>query len=204
MDMPAAHEDPDAAWVSIETRANLSDVQRFCSNVERLFRINPHLQIRGWTRSGQDVHRVELRNLSNGREERFMMSAVRRQDNALMLVYENRLKRSTTIQFERCDRGTRVRITDDYSGPSESERRARSAEVDRSLTAWGFALSGYLEHERRMGRFKLWHAWLDRVWLRMSPAARRIALILVAVGIAEIAITIVIASVMWIELRSAI
>ena len=201
MESPAPHADKDAAWVSIETRAQLSEVQRFCSNVERLFRINPYLRIHSWIRSEQDVYRVELRNLSNGLDERFVMSA-RHKDDTLLLAYEDRLKRSTSIEFERCDRGTRVRITDDYSGPPESERTARSGEVDRSLTAWGQALSGYLDSERRFGRFGLWHAWLDRIWLRMSPAARRITLILLAIAIAEVALTIVVGSVIWLETRS--
>jgi hypothetical protein len=144
-----------------------------------------------------------LRNLSNGQDERFEMSASHPDENALLLVYAERLKCSTSIELERCDCGTRLRITDDYSGRPESERRERTAEVDRSLTAWALALRAYLDRERRLGRFGLWHTWLDRVWLPMSPSGRRIALVLVWIAVTEVALTIVILLVIWLESGAA-
>lgn len=201
MDPHAAHREEDAAWVAIETRAQIAEVQRFCARVERLFRINPYLQIRSWRALRPDVFEVGLRNLSNDLDQTFVISAFRPREDALRLVYDRGLKRSTAIELERCDRGTRVRITDDYSGTPESERRARVTEVDRSLTAWGIAFRSYLDREHRYGRFALWHALLDRVWLPMSASGRRIAIVLVVIAAAEIALTTVLALVIWLEGR---
>jgi len=204
MESRDAPVDQDAAWVAIQTRAQLPEVRRFCANVERLFRINPYLEIRRWSEPHAQTYRVELRNLSNGQVENFRMSASRPDENALLFVYADRLKRSTCIALEGCGHGTCVRITDDYSGSPESERVQRNAEVDRSLTAWGVALRAYLERERHFGRFALWHAWLDRVWLPMTPAARRIAWILIWIAAAEVALTVVIVIALWLESRFAL
>ncbi len=199
--------DEDAAWVTVETRAGILEVQRFCAKVERLFRLNPYLEIQTWTRTGTDTYRVEMRNLSNGHDQQLSIHHSRPSEGSILLTYGTgsgtELKRSTRIEYEPFGSGSRVRITDDYSSAPASERLTRSGEVDRSLTAWGLALRGYLERERRMGRFVLWHGFLDRVWLPMKPSARRISLIIVWVTLAEIALGILVALIFWLETRPA-
>ena len=54
------------------------------------------------------------------------------------------------VAVEPAGAASRLTITDDYAGLPPAEREERLHEVDRSLTAWGWALHEYLRlHARR-------------------------------------------------------
>ncbi|RPI40698.1 MAG: hypothetical protein EHM59_21455 [Betaproteobacteria bacterium] len=189
----------DEAWVSVESRASLAQARRLCDSVERLFRINPYLEIQSWQERDADGCRVSLRNLSNGQAQTLVFRVSRPAEDKILLSYETGLKRESRIELEPFEHGSRVKITDDYSGRPVTERHARVSEVDHSLTAWGHALRGYLERERRFGRIALWRWFLDRVWLRMKPSARRISVVVTLLTLAELVLVVLVALVYWLE-----
>ena len=189
----------DAAWVTIETRADLYEAQRFFTNIERVFRANPYLEIKSWHTRDNDSFDVELRNLSNGIEQKFELSVSRPRQTEVFVHYSAGLKRCTHFELSAVNGGSRVRITDDYSALSIADRVVRLAEVDHSLTAWGHALSAYLRRERYIGGLRSWYWFLDRVWLPMKPSARRICIVIAWITFAEFVLAVLIAAIYWLE-----
>jgi hypothetical protein len=97
--------------------------------------------------------------------------------------------------------GSRPVLTDGYAGLPEKERVSRIAEVDKSLTAWSWALHAYLRREHRWGSNPLWRWTMQRFWLPMRLAARRVTTLIVLASLAEFAFFLLVALIWWIEHR---
>ena len=175
----------DASWVSVDTPLELAALRDFCADIERLFRINPYLEFVAWQRSGADSHRASYRNLSNHQCVTVDMWIERESDDVFSLVYSDGIKARTRWELEPLAAGSRLTITDDYSRLPDAERTVRIDEVDKSLSAWGWALHEYLQRERRWGSFAPWRWYMRRWWLPMTPRARRITYMLVLLTAAE-------------------
>ena len=189
----------DASWVIVDTPLELPALRQFCSDIERLFRINPYLEFRVWQRTGVDSYHARFRNLSNRQLVTLDLCLERESDDAFALVYGDGIKARTRFTLEAVGAGSRFTISDDYSRLPAAEREQRLAEVDKSLTAWGWALHEYLLREQRWGRYVLWQWYMRRVWLPMSPRARRITYMLVLLTIAELALIFLMLVIYWIE-----
>jgi hypothetical protein len=199
--MSEAHADTprDASWVIVDTPLSLPALREFCSDVERLLRINPYLEFQHWQRTGADGIHASFRNLSNQQMVALDLRVERESDDAFALVYREGIKIRTCFVLEPAGAGSRLTITDDYAGLPPAERAKRLHEVDRSLTAWGWALHEYLRRERRWGRYAPWRWYMRRLWLPMTPRARRITYMLVVLTAAELALVLLVATIYWIE-----
>jgi len=184
----------DAAWVTVDVPLAPQEAAAFCGDLERLYRINPYLEFQSWRAAGTGVDAV-FRNLSNGREYILRLTPERLSEREFIVHYDRGIKRQTRFQIEPAAGGTRLIITDDYSGAVSAD----TAEVDRSLHAWGVALRDYLRREARWGRFPLWRCYMRRVWVPMKPAARRITFIILMVALAEIALFALVMAIYWAE-----
>ena len=191
----------DAAWVTIESPLPVEALREFCRDVERLVRINPYLEIASWRRIADYTFRVAWRNTSNQQDATLDLRIERNSADAFEVAYSQGLKRCTRFALASVAAGSRLTITDDYSGVPEDERARRVAEVDRSLEAWGWALHAYLRRERRWGRNAIYRWTMRRVWLPMKPGARRITTLLVLVTAAEFLIVLFVALIWWAEHR---
>ena len=189
----------DAYWVSVDTPLHLSALQDFCTDIERLFRINPYLEFQTWQPRGADHFHAKLHNLSNGQTMALDLHLERVSPDDFAVVYGKGIKAHTRFQLEPTAAGSRLTITDDYSRVPDAERAGRLDEVDKSLDAWGWALHEYLRHQQRWGRFAPWRWYLRRWWLPMTPRARRITYMLVLIATAEIALVVLVALIYWIE-----
>lgn len=177
----------DRAWVKIETPLSPAALRDFCGDLERLFRINPALQFRAWQATGPDRYHAEWRNLSNGRDESLDLQVVAESDAAFRVDYAAGLKALTRFAVEPAPGGSLLTVTDDYGRVPEAERAARLDEVDRSLTHWGRGIHRYLQRQRRWGWFPPWRWFMRRLWLPMTPSARRIVWWLWVITLAEFA-----------------
>ena len=65
--MTSGQAPTDAAWVAIEVPIAPEKLRAFCRDLERLYRINPYLEIRAWKPAPHGAV-TAFRNLSNGRE----------------------------------------------------------------------------------------------------------------------------------------
>jgi hypothetical protein len=169
---PAAAYD-DAAWVRIATPLSVADLRLFLEDIERLYRINPLLDIAVFQPAGRGRYRLVAHNHSNGQDIEVGL-AVAATDTGLEVTYEQGLKASTQFRVEATPHGSHLFVTDVYGGGSAEERRARADEVDLSLNAWGRALHAYLQAWARWSWFAPWRWYMRRVWQPMKPSARRI------------------------------
>ncbi len=191
----------DASWVIVDTPLSLPALREFCADIERLFRINPYLEFQRWQRSGADSIHARFRNLSNQQMVELDLRIERESEDAFALIYRAGIKARTRFVLEAAGAGSRLTITDDYAGMPPAEREQRLHEVDKSLTAWGWALHEYLRREQRWGRYALWRWYMRRWWLPMTPGARRITYMLVLVTAAEFVFVLLVATIYWIETR---
>lgn len=196
--MSAAGAPPgrDAAWVVLETPLAPAQLAAFCGDLEQLYRINPFLEFASWEQSAADRFRAEVLNHSNAQRAVMAGTVVRISEHALRVDYADGVKKCTRFEVEPAPAGSRITITDEY-GPASMG--APDAEVDRSLHAWGVALKTYLERDRRWGWMPLYRWCVRRVWLPMKPAARRIAFLILVIGLADIVLIALGLAIYWIE-----
>jgi hypothetical protein len=179
----------------------METLREFCRDVERLYRINPYLEIASWRRTTDDTFRVAWRNTSNQQDAALDLRIERESDDAFEVLYSQGLKRCTRFALAPAAAGSRLTITDDYGGVPEEERARRVAEVDPTLAAWGWALHACLRRERRWGRNAIYRWTMRRIWLPMKPSARRITALLVLITAAEFLIVLFVGLIWWIEHR---
>ena len=189
----------DASWVVVDTPLDRAALGAFCGDIERLFRINPYLEIEAWRHNGDDRHYVKFRNLSNGQTVELELRIERDSPNQFSVAYDRGIKARTCFTMEETAGGNRLTITDDYSRLADAERAQHLDEVDKSLNAWGWALHEYLRQERRWGRYSAWRWYMRRCWLPMTPRSRRITYMLVVLTVAELALILLGALIYWIE-----
>ena len=186
----------DAAWVVLETPLASARLAAFVSDVQRLYRINPFLEFIRWDDEGPSHWRAEVLNHSNGQRTVLEAKVGRMSEQVLQVDYAAGLKKCTRFDIEAAPCGSRLTITEEYRA---SDSVNPQAQVDRSLHAWGVALKGYLERDQRWGRFVLYRWFMERVWLPMKPAARRITFLVLVIGVADIALVALGLAIYWIE-----
>jgi hypothetical protein len=194
------HAPADAAWVTIDTPLAPARMVDFCRDLERLYRINPYLEFRHWHDRPGGGAEVSYRNLSNGRDVVLQLRQAPESELAFTVHYDRGIKRSTRFEIEPADGGSRLKIIDDYDSLADSQTQDLGA-VDCSLHAWGVALRDYLIREARWGHISLWRCYMRRVWVPMKPAARRITYIILLITLAEIALSLLVLAIYWVETR---
>lgn len=203
----------DAAWVSIDTPLAAAPLFEFAADAERLFRLNPYLEIHAW-RSDQrkvtDGGRIHLKYLNemNGvaRELDITVSEFK-PGVGYTLNYSEGLKRATEIKVEAKSQGAELLIRDWYHAvadkPDETpqERDARLTEVDRSLTPWGVAIRRHLIGLARWDWLPFYRPLRERFWLTMAPRNRRISRLIIWITALEFFAFLFVFLIYWIEYR---
>jgi hypothetical protein len=180
----------------LETPLDSAELAAFCRDLERLYRINPFLEFASWEQPAPDRLRAEVLNHSNGQRTVMVATVTRTSDRALRVDYAEGIKKSSRFEIDPAPGGSRLTITDEYHPAGAS---AQEAEVDRSLHAWGMALKTYLARDRRWGWLPLYRLTVERAWLPMKPAARRITFLILVIGLADVALIALGVAIYWIE-----
>lgn len=182
---PAPIDSPDVAWVRVPTLFTPAELARHCSDTEVLFRINPYLYFRKWTETGPGRFHIEAQNQSNNQMLSLDLTRTATDDNGFEIRYDSGLKRRTVFLFEPTAQGCTLVVADDYGHLSEEERKTREAGIDRSLVAWGVGLGTYLARLRRWSWLPGWRTYMRRLWIPMTPSARRIVWLLYLIAVVE-------------------
>jgi hypothetical protein len=187
--------------VRIATPLAAGDLRLFLDDIERLYRINPLLELSAFEVTGMGTYRLAARNLSNGRDIEVAL-AVTPREAGIDVRYSGGLKTATSFSVEPAagEGWSHLVVTDVYEGGTEAERRARAGEVDLSLNAWGRALHGYLRAWARWKWLQPWRWYMRRVWQPMKPSARRIVWMIWVVSAFEVAALAALVAV-WLALR---
>jgi hypothetical protein len=195
----------DAAWASVEIPLPPRPLFDFLSNAERLFRLNPHLEIGAWHHHTDQAparnYRLDALNETNGcRSEVSIRVAPLSEYTGYILEYDAGLKRSTELRIAPVVGGSLLTITDHYR-PVADEPDQRMKEVDRSLVPWLAAIRSHLTGLARFGGVPGYRWWTERIMLGMVPRQRRIVRMIVWVSVLEFVVFLFVALIFWLESR---
>ena len=195
----------NAAWASVEIPLPTHALYVFLSNIERLFRLNPHLEILAWQQQPDQAEAREYRlsalNETNGcRSEVSVRVEPLGECIGYRVEYDQGLKHSTELRIAAAAGGSLLTITDHYHPVSDTSDE-RLKEVDRSLLPWAAAIRSHLRGKTRFGGLPGYRWWAERVMLGMSPRQRRIVRMIVWVSVLEFIVFLFVALIFWLESR---
>ncbi|HNQ56584.1 MAG: hypothetical protein DPW12_01265 [Rhodocyclaceae bacterium] len=173
--LPGQGAAENAAWVDVDLPQPAREVSGYIEDIERLLRLNPHLEIRRFEKTPQGFD-IEAFNEMNGLAVSGRLTFERPLPHALLLRHDTGLKLSTEFTLEPLGAGSRLRIRETYRQPVDE---AEMAQVDRSLTPWGRSLRRHFLGLARWGNLPFYRWWRERVWLGMRPRERRLARLIV-------------------------
>jgi len=179
----------DAAWASTNTPLTVDALKDFCTDIERLFRINPMLEFERWDSTSDNHFVFAGRNISQAQPFDFEYElSASKLDDGVRIDYDKGIKSSTTFTIEPVPQGSKLTVTDRYERLPPEQRGEHMSEVDKSLVAWAQYLQQYLINWQRWSRFGLWRWYMRRVWQPMKPAGRRITYMLLWITVVEFAL----------------
>ncbi|MDP2823625.1 MAG: hypothetical protein Q8O52_13230 [Sulfuritalea sp.] len=199
-DSDTAREDRARAETQIPIDADA--MFGFVSDIERLLRLNPHLDIETWQRT-PDGMRLAAQNETTGRRiETAVRVETTRATRSIVLSYADGLKRATTLAVESGDgHGCRLVVTEHYP-VIENAQDPRVAEVDRSLIPWVNAIRRHLLGRQRWGWLPGWRWWHEGFMAGMAPRQRRIVRMIVWISVLEFVVFLFVAAIFWLERQS--
>lgn len=154
---------------SILIAAPAERVAEFFRDGEAWYRLNPEWEVVSLDKAG-DPQRLKVRYERSEREAEYCRSHAG--GDTITLAGDP----PRTIALTLTPRGetqTRLDWRESFPAPIETARRAE-------LNLWGDASAGYLAFAaRRDWRARLARWLLDRFWLRLTPTARRVGLLIV-------------------------
>jgi hypothetical protein len=175
----------DAAWASLPVPFPPGELAELCRDIEAMFRLNPYYYFDVWRQTGTDTFHIEFENQSNKTRQTLDLNVTPASGHGVTIAYDQGIKKRTVFSIEPALIGSRLTITDDYERLPEAEREQRSAEVDKSLTAWAEALRLYFLRMKRWSWLPGWRWYIRRVWMPMKPSARRIVWFIYLITVAE-------------------
>ena len=192
----------DAAWAAVNTPLSVGDLKKFCSDIERLFRINPMLEFKSFKSLGSNRYTMSGRNISQEGAFDFDVSfKVSELEDGLRIDYDNGIKSSTLMKVEEAPTGSKLTITDNYERLPVEDREKHLDEVDRSLVRWAEYLQRFLIMWSRWHRWGPWRWYMRSVWQPMKPMARRITYILLWISVIEVALIALGVAIWFVEYR---
>ena len=199
----------DSAWISVDLPLPQGELFAFIQKIERLFRLNPHLEIKSWQEevpgkifAGKHI-RIETFNEMNGHNQKMVLSVNDVQpDVTFSIKYDSGLKQATIFTVQSLPTGSsRLVVKELYPAEmSAAERENRLNEVDRSLVPWGTAIHSYFIRRSRWGWLPLYNWFQDKFWLGMVPRQRRIARLIIWTTALEFVIFLFVFVIYWLEL----
>lgn len=198
----------NAAWASVAVPLQGASLLAFLCDVERLFRLNPYLEIESWQeeagpfRAGKR-YRLSMLNEMNGVHHNLTLTVTAVDDAGYTLAYDRGLKRATEIRTESNGVVSRVTFKDYYHQPdSLAQGQARDTllqEVDKSLVPWAAATHAYLRGLARWSWLPPYRWYKQGAWLRMPPRQRRIVRLIVWTTLLEFIVFLFVFVIYWLE-----
>lgn len=186
----------NAAWVGIELPLAPQQALDYVRNIERLLRLNPHLDIDRFAGEAEGRYRLEGLNEMNGLAVSCGLTLQDGGADGFSLRYDSGLKLATEVKAAARGGGTLLTVRETYRQP---ENEAQLAEVDRSLTPWGIAVRRHFLGLARWGRLPGYRWWRERIWLSMRPRERRIVRLIAWITALEFVVFLLVLAILVIE-----
>lgn len=199
----AVQDSDNSAWASVPLPLPARQLSEFLADFERLFRLNPHLEIEAWRResgpAAVTIHKLTALNQLNGCRGAVSIRVVPIEEGSgYRLEYDCGLKRATELRVEAQGRGSLLTVTE-YYHPLADESDERFKQVDRSLVPWVAAIRGHLRGIARFGGVPGYRWWSERVMLGMPPRQRRLVRMIVWASVLEFVVFLFVALIFWLE-----
>lgn len=176
-------------------------VFEFIADIERLLRLNPHLEIDTWQRMPDGMRFAALNETTGRRIETLVRVETAGEKRSIVLSYADGLKQATTLMVEDGGgHGCRLVVIERYPA-IEDAQDPRVAEVDRSLIPWVNAIRRHLLGRRRWGWLPGWRWWHEQFLPGMAPRQRRIVRMIIWISVLEFAVFLLVAAIFWVEQR---
>ncbi len=191
----------DCARAETPVPVGADAVFEFVSDIERLLRLNPHLEIDTWQRMPDGMRFAALNETTGRRIETVVRVETASEKRSIVLSYADGLKRATTLTVQEGDgHGCRLVVTEHYPA-IEDAQDPRVAEVDRSLIPWVNAIRRHLLGRQRWGWLPGWRWWHERFLPGMAPRQRRIVRMIVWISVLEFVVFLLVVAIFWAERR---
>lgn len=176
----------NAAWASLNTKMPANELINFCSDIERLFRINPYIEFIKWQPQGAESIDIHIRNISNSAPIILETTiTIEKLINGFKVNYKDGLKSHTTFEVEANEQGSELKITDEYHDVADGDEDVTKL-VDKSIVAWAKDIQEYIFKWQRWKWLAPWRWYIRGPWQKMKPAARRISYMLFWITFAEL------------------
>lgn len=194
----------NSAWVTLEIPAPQAELFVFLQDIERLFRLNPYLDIQQWAarEAGHRFHLTALNEMNGVSHDLDIGVESNQPDTRLMLRYGQGLKDALdiTLQAAADPAKTILTLREHYHQPTPELREQQLKEIDHSLIPWGNAIRLYVRGLRRWSWFWPYRWYRERFWLGMRPTHRRIARMIGWVTLLEFVVFLFVFVIYWLEL----
>lgn len=184
----------NAAWVTVEVPVAPAEAFEFATGLERLLRLNPHLQIEDWSEEpgpfapGKRWRLRALNEMNGLRCEVGLSLDELEPGRRFRVTFDPGLKRALEVSVVSGGDGCTLTLKEHYHSPEGPRREERLKEVDASLTPWGVAVRRHLLALRRWGWLPFYRPLRERFWLSMTPGQRRVGRLLIWVTALEFAV----------------
>jgi hypothetical protein len=192
----------DCARAETQVPIDADAMFEFVSDIERLLRLNPHLDIETWQRIPDGMRLVAQNETTGRRIETAVRIETTPTTRSILLSYADGLKRATTLAVESGDGHSCRLIVIEHYPYIEDAQDPRVAEVDRSLIPWVNAIRHHLLDRQRWGWLPGYRWWAGRFMLGMPPRQRRIVRMIIWVSLLEFIVFLFVAAIFWLERRS--
>lgn len=197
-----AHPVPEnAAWARVDIPLSAKDTFTFLEDTERLFRLNPHLEISEWHEQRGMLRGCKFNalNETNGCRYEVMIGVEAfRKNQSITLRYDRGLKFSTEFRVAPAYGGSSLTIVEHYH-PVNNQDDERLKEVDRSLVPWLAAIRGHIAGLARYRWLPGYRWWAGRFMLEMPPQQRRIVRMIIWASLLEFILFLLVAAIFWLE-----
>lgn len=202
MSDPSVTEKDNSAWVTLEIPAPPDELMVFLQNTERLFRLNPYLDIRNWVGyTDEKKFHLEALNEMNGVTYDLDIELEAQEDRRLFLRYSHGLKATLEVFVQTATDPNKSVLTlrEHYHQTTPELQKQQLKEIDHSLIPWGNSLRTYVQGLRRWNWFWPYRWYHGKFWLKMRPTHRRITRMLVWVTLLEFVVFLFVFIIYWLE-----
>lgn len=179
------------AWASIYTPLDVNELNHFCLDIIRLYRINPYLEFEKTEHITHNKYHFVGKNISQIPHFAFSVFLdIKQTEQGYEISYSNGIKSNTILTIEASESSndlvkSKLTISDVYQ-PDQAKENMSS--VDKSLITWMEEIQKYLLSWKKWSKYRLWRWYMKRIWQPMKPSGRRITYMLLWISAAEIAL----------------
>lgn len=193
----------NAAWVTVSVACSATALIEFVQNLERLFRLNPYLEIRQWkeesTQGAAKKIQFNALNEMNGVNYDLTLDFSQITAQEFVVHYSASFKERLEIKITDTAPHATLTLIERYRKLPADEHQRHLSEVDQGLTPWAVSIKNYIEGLARWGRLPLYRWYKEKFWLSMSPRHRRIARLLLWTTVLEFIVFFFVFIIYWLE-----